>query len=105
MASLVYTERIPESKRIGGWFNALFKAGILTDALVAANATNAALKTAVDTATVKTEQRPMVTVFKKAFDRGVSLGQIPTPNHGTATVAALVALTDSNTTFKQGFYS
>lgn len=104
MASLVYTDRIPESKRIGGHLNVGFSAGIITDALVAANATITLLKAAILTGILKTEQKPLGIVLNKALDKGVSLGQIP-ETHGVITVAALVALTDASSTMKQGFLS
>lgn len=102
MASIVYTERIPESKRWGGWLNAMAAAGVITDALVAANATVTLLKAAIETAVVKAEQRPMVTLTKLALDRAVSMGQVPA-THGVTTVAALVALGDASTTHKQSY--
>ena len=102
MASLVFSTQIPESKRIGGHINASFSAGLITDALVAANATVTALKAAILTGAVKTVQRPMAQVLNKALDRGVSLSQIP-ETHSQTTVAGLVGLTDASSTFKQSF--
>lgn len=103
MASAVFPDRVAESKRWGGWLNILANAGILTDAMVAANATVSLLKTALDAAVVRGEQRPMVTYAKAALNRAVSMGQVP-ETHGVATVADLVALGDASSTFKQGFY-
>lgn len=103
MASAVFPDRMQESKRWGGYLNWLFSAGIITNALVAANATVTLLKTAIDTATVRAEQRSMVTLAKVALNRAVSMGQIP-ETHGQTTVAGLVALGDAPTTHKQGFY-
>lgn len=103
MASMVYTERIPESKRWGGWLNYAARAGVITDAQVNANATVAGLIAAVDAAAVRTEQRPIVNYLRVALNRAVSMGQVPA-THGVTTVAGLVALGDASTTFKQGFH-
>lgn len=98
----VYTDRIPESKRIGGFLNYCKNAGIITDALVNGNATITALKSAIDTAVVKTSQRPLVTEIKLALDRGLTIG-VFSATHGVTTVAALVAPTDAGTTYTQNF--
>lgn len=103
MASAVYTDRIQESKRWGGWLNYLSRAGLITDAQVNANATVALLLTAIDAAAIRTEQRPMIAYAKAALNRAVSMGQVPA-THGVTTVAGLVALGDASTTFKQGYY-
>jgi hypothetical protein len=103
MASAVYTDRIPESKRWGGWLNIASNAGIITDALVAANATVTLLKAAIGSAVVRGEQRPMVTITQKALDRAVSMGQVP-ETHGVTTVAALVALGDGSTSHRQSYF-
>lgn len=102
MASLVFTDRIPESKRIGGMINTCASAGLITDTLVNANSTVTTLKAACLTAAVRTEQQPMVKEMNIALDRAVSLGAIPA-THGVTTVAGLVALTDASATHKQAF--
>lgn len=103
MASAVYPDRVQESKRWGGWLNWAKRAGVITDAQVAANATVTNLKAAVEAANVPAEQRPMITYVKSALNRAVSMGQVP-ETHGVTTVAGLVALGDSSTTHMQGYY-
>lgn len=100
---VLYTERKPESARVGAYLNWCFSAGIITDAQVAANATLTLLKAAVNTAILETQKKPIGIMLGKALDRGLTLG-IFSETHGVVTVAALVALTDSGTTMKQGFF-
>jgi hypothetical protein len=76
---------------------------VITDALVAANATVTGLKTAVDAQSVPAEQRPMLTYVKLALSRALSMGQI-SETHGQTTVAGLVAQGDASTTHMQGYY-
>lgn len=103
MASAVFPDRVQESKRWGGWLNWAKRAGIITDAQVAANATITALKAALDAAVVHAEQRPMITLVKVALDRAKSMGQL-SETHGQTTVAGLVAEGDASTTHMQGYY-
>lgn len=97
----VYTERIPESKRIGGQLNLAAVEGIITDAIVAAQATVTLLKAALLTPTYM--QTKMVADTKLALDRAVNMSLIPA-THGCTTVAGLVALTDASTTHRQAYF-
>lgn len=93
------TDRQNMSKRIGGQLNQAFSAGLLTNAMVAANATLTLLKTAVSAA--QTAQTSTIAIkVNKALDAGKSLGYI-SETHGQTTVAGLVALTEAGTTNKQ----
>jgi len=98
----VFVDRIPLSKRIGGWLNACKSAGVITDALVNANATVTALNTAILAAVVSPSDKPRAITLTKALERAVDLSLIP-ETHGVTTVAGLVALTDASTTFRQSF--
>lgn len=102
MASAVFIDRIPLSKRIGGWANACKTAGVITDALVNANATITLLNAAILAAVVSPSDKPRAILLTKALERGVDLGIIP-ETHGVTTVAALVALTDASASFRQSF--
>ena len=102
MASLVYTDRIPFSKRIGGYTNWLKSAGLIDDGFVAANPTITAMKAATQAQMIRPEHRPMMIKWFMGLDKAKSLGQIP-ETHGQTTVAGLVALTDAGPRFKQGF--
>ena len=95
------TDRLPESKRIGGALNMAFSAGIITNAMVNANSTLTTLKAAVTAGTVGANG-PLAIKTNEALDRGKSLGYF-SETHGVTTVAGLVALTDAGTTLKQGF--
>lgn len=97
----VYTDRIPASKRIGGQLNLASTAGVITDAIVAANATVTLLKAALLTPTFM--QTKINSDTKLALDRAVSMSLI-SATHGVTTVAALVALTDASTTLKQAYF-
>lgn len=103
MASVVYTERIPESVRVGGMINYCGAAGVITDAQVAANATITLLKAAI-LAAANVQQQPLAIMLNKALDRGVTIGCI-TATHGQTTVAGLRGMTDASATMKQGFFS
>jgi len=92
---------IPESKRVGGYANYCAAAGVITDALVAANATITLLNAAI-LAAVPAYQQPMARMLNKALNRGIALGNIA-ETHGQTTVAGLVALTNSSTTFSALF--
>jgi len=97
----VYIDRIPASKRVGGQLNVSFVPSVITDALVAANATVTALKAAITAAVVRPDLVPVGIATNDALDLGVSLSLIP-ETHSCTTVAQLVALTDASSTFKQG---
>lgn len=99
----LFTDRAFESRRVGGYLNWCFSAGLITNAQVAANATITLLKAAVRAANLFTEKTPMITQLDKALDRGISIGEF-TETHGVTTVATLVALTTSSTSHKQGFF-
>lgn len=101
MASIVWTQKIPLSLRVGGQLNAAKSAGLITDAMVNDNATVSALKTAITTAAIG-PKAPYAVKINLALDKGVSMGLI-SATHGVTTVAGLVALTDASTTFRQGF--
>lgn len=97
----VYVDRIPASKRVGGMLNVAEEPSVITDALVAANATVTLLKAAITAAVVRPDLSPMAIETNSALDLGVSLSLIP-ETHGCTTVAGLVALTDAGASFKQG---
>lgn len=97
----VYTDRIPESKRIGGQLNLAVVEGIITDAIVAAQATITLLKAALLTPTPN--QTKMTADTKLALARGLTLSLF-SETHGQTTVAGLVALTDASTTHRQAYF-
>lgn len=97
----VSTQRQNESKRIGGQINQAAASGLLTSAMIAANATITLLKAAI-TSAATAQTSTIATKTNKALDRGVSLGYIPA-THGVTTVAGLLALTDAPSTWKQSF--
>lgn len=94
----VYTDRIPFSKRIGGQLNYANNVGVITDALVAAQATVTLLNAALLTPTFMQVKANRDT--QEALVNAVSLGLIP-ETHACTTVAGLVALTDASTTLRQ----
>jgi len=100
----VYTDRIPASKRVGGQLNLGANVGVITDALVAANATLTLLKAAVTAGAPTYNQVKIAADVNDALDLGLGMSLF-TETHGVTTVAALVALTDASTTFNQGLYS
>jgi hypothetical protein len=98
----VYTDRIGYSKRIGGQLNLAKKAGVISDAIVAAQATITLLKAALLTPTFN--QAKITADTKLALDAAVDLSMI-SATHGQTTVAALVALTDASTTHTQSLFA
>lgn len=102
MAATAVLEQIPFSKRIGGELNIMVVPGVITDALVAANATVTLLKAAILAAVLHPDDQPKAIMVCRALASAVSLGLIP-ETHSCTTVAGLVALTNASTTFKQGY--
>jgi len=102
MPSLVYTDRIPFSKRIGGYTNWLVGAGLLNDAYFATYPTITAMKNASAVTRQRPEHLPMLIKWFMALDKAKSLGII-NETHGTTTAAQFVALTDAGPRFKQAF--
>lgn len=100
---VLYTDRIPASKRIGGQLNIGFTTGVITNAQVAANATITLLKAAVTAAIPTYAQTKIAGDVNRALDLGLDMGLF-SETHGQTTVAGLVALTDASTTLKQGFF-
>lgn len=96
-----YTFRVPISKRIGGQLNLASNVGVITDALVAAQATVTLLNAALLTPTFM--QTKINKDTQKALVNAVNLGLI-SETHGQTTVAALVALTDASTTHRQAYF-
>jgi hypothetical protein len=97
----VYTVRVPFSKRIGGQLNYAENVGVITDALVAANATLTLLKAALLAPTYL--QIKARADLRLALDSAVDLSLIP-ETHACTTVAGLVALTDASTTLTQNYF-
>ena len=98
---VIYTDRIPMSKRVGGQLNLAAVEGIITDAIVSGNATITLVKAALLTPTYN--QTKMKSDTSLALDMGLDLG-VFSETHGVSTVAALVALTDASTTHRQAFF-
>jgi hypothetical protein len=96
----VYTDRIPESKRIGGELQIGLNSGVITDALVAANSTIATLQAAL--LTPSPNQANIKKQVNDALQRGLNMALFSS-THGVTTVAALVALTDAPVNYRQGF--
>lgn len=100
----IYTDRIPASKRVGGQLNIGSNVLVITDAMVAAQATLTLLKAAVTAGVTTYTQTKIAGDVNRALDLGLDLGLF-SETHGQTTVAGLVALTDASTTFKQGLFS
>lgn len=98
----VFTDQIPMGKHIGGWTNALSAVSIITDALVAANATITLLNAAILAAVVRPDDLPKVQLLNQALRKAVSLSYIP-ETHSQTTVAGLIALCTSSSTLRESY--
>lgn len=98
-----FAERIPYSKRIGGQLNLGFNVSAITDALVNGNATCTLLKAAILAAVPSYMQQKIASDVNRALDAGITQG-FWSETHGQTTVAALVALTDATTTYRQALF-
>lgn len=96
-----YTGRIGASKRVGGQLQIGKDSGVITDALVNANATLTDLKAAVTAAALHANLGPMKVQVNKALDLGKTMDLL-SETHGVTTVAGLIALTDASSGFRQG---
>lgn len=97
----LYTDRIPLSKRIGGQLNLAANVSVITDALVAAQATVTLLNAALVAPTFM--QTKIQGDTRLALIKAVSESLIP-ETHGCTTVAGLVALTDASTALRQAYF-
>lgn len=91
-----------ESARIGGQINQGVSAGVITDAMVNANATLTLLKAAILAASYHGNKR-IALLVNLGLDKAKSLG-LMSETHGVTTTAGLLALTDApSSTYKQNF--
>jgi hypothetical protein len=98
-----FTQDIPISKRCGGQLNYGANVGVITDALVAANATVTLLKAAITAAVVRTVDAKPASDCNRALDKLVDLSLL-SATHGKTTVAGIVAVSDASTTLTQNFF-
>lgn len=94
-------DQVGFSRRIGGMLNVGKTNSVITDALVAANATLTLLKAAIAAAIVRPDDVPIGVDVNDALDGGKALGLF-SETHSQTTVAGLVALTDASANFRQG---
>lgn len=94
-------DQVGFSRRIGGMLNVGKTNSVITDALVAANATLTLLKAAITAAIVRPDDVPIGVDVNDALDGGKAIG-VFSETHGVTTVAALVALTDAPVGYRQG---
>ena len=94
-------DRVGASRRVGGMLNVGKTNSIITDALVAAQATLTLLKAAITSGVVRPDDATIAVDVNDALDLGKAIG-VFSETHGVTTVAALVALTDAPVGFRQG---
>lgn len=99
--AVAFLDRVGASRRAGGMLNVGKTNSVITNALVAANATITLLKAAITAAIVRPDDAPMAVDVNDALDLGKSIG-IWSETHGFTTVAEFVAASDASASFRQG---